>query len=77
MIKYALIMAVCSNFYSNCMPPVTHNQTFDTFGECIITAYEESLIVLKSVDIKEVDEKQLYTKFMCKPEREEKTEEKI
>ena len=72
MTKFVLILALCSNINNVCMSPVQDVQTYDTFGECILQAYDQSLQVLSTIDIKEVNDKELYTRFICK-EKEDDT----
>ena len=71
MTKFVLILALCSNINNVCMSPVQDVQTYDTFGECILQAYDQSLKILTTIDIKEVDGKELYTKFICKDKEDD------
>ena len=71
MTKFVLILALCSNVHSACMNPVQDGKTYDTFGECILQAYDQSLIILHTIDIKEVDGNQLYTNFICKEQEDD------
>lgn len=66
MTKFVLILALCSNINNVCMSPVQDVKVYDTFRDCILQAYDQSLKILTSIDIKEVDGKELYTKFICK-----------
>ena len=52
------------------MSPVTDDKQFINFRECVISGYEQSAIVLKALPIKEVNSKQLYVKFICRPQME-------
>ena len=52
------------------MNPVTDDRRFDSFRECVISGYKQSAIVLQSLPIEEINSKQLYTKFICRPEIE-------
>ena len=71
MTKFVLILALCSNVHNACMSPVQDVQTYDTFGECILQAYDQSLQVLSTIDIKEVNDKELYTRFICKDKEDD------
>jgi uncharacterized protein YjfI (DUF2170 family) len=71
MTKFVLILALCSNVHSACMSPVQDAKAYDTFRECILQAYDQSLKILTSIDIKEVDGKELYTKFICKDKEDD------
>ena len=52
------------------MSPVTDNKQFINFRECVISGYEQSAIVMRSLPIEEVNSKQLYVKFICRPQME-------
>ena len=73
MTKFVLILALCSNVHSACMNPVQDVKVYDTFRDCILQAYDQSLKILTSIDIKEVDGKELYTKFICKDKEDDTT----
>tara|TARA_B100000497_G_C7346910_1_gene227024 strand:- start:138 stop:299 length:162 start_codon:yes stop_codon:yes gene_type:complete len=47
------------------MPPVQNNIYYDSFRDCTIAGYEESLKILKAFSIQEFKEKKLYTSFAC------------
>jgi len=68
--KFILVIALCSQIYSSCMNPVTDDRRFDSFRECVISGYKQSAVVLQSLPIEEINSKQLYTKFICRPEME-------
>jgi len=73
MSKFVLILALCSNVHGACMNPVQDVKAYDTFRECILQAYDQSLQVLSTIDIKEVNDKELYTKFICKDKENDTT----
>jgi len=67
MIKFILIMFICSNIPGNsCKPIPTSIQYFDTYRECAIYGYEYSFNMLKDFNPKSVNEYQMYTAFNCK-----------
>ena len=47
------------------MPPVQNNIYYNSFRDCSIAGYEESLKILKAFSIKEFEDKKLYTSFAC------------
>ncbi len=63
--KFVLVLALCSQTYGSCMPPVQNNIYYDSFRDCTIAGYEESLKILKAFSIQEFKEKKLYTSFAC------------
>ena len=63
--KLALVLVMCSNLHSVCLPPVETGLTFSTWKECSIKGYEESLDLMKNSDPKNVNEAELFVKFYC------------
>ena len=66
--KFVLVLALCSQSYGSCMPPVQNNIYYNSFRDCTIAGYEESLKILKAFSIQEFKEKKLYTSFACSPQ---------
>jgi len=67
MIKFILIMFICSNIPGNsCKLISTPIQNFETYRECAIYGYEYSLNMLKNFNVDAVNEYQMYTAFNCK-----------
>ena len=67
MTKFILIMFICSNIPGNtCKLMPTPIQNFDTYSDCAIYGYEYSLNMLKSFNVKAVNEYKMYTVFNCK-----------
>jgi hypothetical protein len=50
------------------MPPVQNNIYYNSFRDCTMAGYEESLKILKAFSIQEFKEKKLYTSFACSPQ---------
>ena len=67
MVKFILIMFICSNISGNqCKLMPTPIQDFETYRECTIYGYEYSLNMLKDFNVKSVNEYKMYTAFNCK-----------
>ena len=67
MIKFILIMFICSNIPGNsCKLMTTPIQEFDTYRECAIYGYEYSFNLLKNFNSESVNEYKMYTAFNCK-----------
>ena len=47
------------------MPPVQNNIYYNSFRDCTIAGYQESLNILQAFSIKEFEDKKLYTSFAC------------
>jgi hypothetical protein len=67
MVKYILIMVICSGIPGNeCKPMPTPLYKFNEYHKCIIYGYDYSSELLKSLDSNFVDEHKAYTTFDCK-----------
>mgnify|MGYP001232344247 FL=1 len=70
MIKFILIMFICSNITGNqCKRMPTSIQYFDTYRECAIYGYEYSLNMLKEFNPESVNDYRMYTAFNCKEDQ--------
>jgi hypothetical protein len=67
MIKYILIMVICSGIPGNqCKPIPTPISEFDEYHKCIIYGYDHSSMMLKSFDPRTINEFEMFTAFDCK-----------
>jgi len=64
-VKFILVLTLCSQTYGSCMSPVQNSIYYNSFRDCTIAGYEESLKILKAFSIEEFKEKKLYTSFAC------------
>jgi len=63
--KFILTIYVCSLLDFTCADPVTYPIQFDTWGECITVAHQESQIIIKSLPLPMVEANRLATKYTC------------
>ena len=68
--KFLLVMALCSQLHNSCMTPVADDKQFIDFQSCLVEGYEQAAIVIKALPAEAVNSKQLYVKFMCRPQTE-------
>ena len=67
MIKYILIMVICSGIPGNqCKPIPTPISEFDVYHKCFIYGYDHSSLMLKSLDPRTINEFEMFTAFDCK-----------
>ena len=67
MVKYILVMIICSGIPGNqCKPIPTHIYEFDEYHKCIIYGYDHSSMMLKSLDPRTINEFEMFTAFDCK-----------
>ena len=73
MVKFVLMLQLCVS--GTCYPPLTSEKfIFDTYKECTITGYEESLMYVGNMDDEYVNNQRPLIRFWC---IEEKVKEKI
>ena len=63
--KFVLTLYVCSFLDFTCSPPVEYPKTFDNWHSCVITALEESEMLINAVPQDVVDRNRLATKYTC------------
>jgi len=67
MIKFILIMVVCSGIPGNeCKPMPTPFYEFETYSECILYGYDYSGEFLRAMGQDFVEEHKAFTAFDCK-----------
>ena len=68
--KYSLYMIICSLVASDCMPPFKLPDQHNTMYDCLHAGYVESKSKLEEIGRKDVNQHQMYIKFLCKTEEE-------
>ena len=70
----ALYMIMCSAMVnSQCLEPHKLN-TYDSFYECMVAGYTESLNKTKEIGKEQINESKIYIKFVCVSEEEKKVD---
>jgi hypothetical protein len=64
--KFALIIWVCSFVNEVCAPPINHNIFYNSWSECVDSAYDFSIKFLNTQNVDEINNMKLATKFVCK-----------
>ena len=73
MVKFGLMLQLCVS--GMCYPPLTSEEfIFDTYKECTITGYEESLMHVANMDDEYVNAQKPLIRFWC---LEQEVKEKI
>ena len=68
--KYSLYMIMCSLLAGECMEPFKVKETYNDMYSCLNAGYEESLIKSKEIGKDDVNQYQIYIKFICKGEED-------
>ena len=63
--KFTLVIFLCSLINNKCLPPAEGKQSYNSWKECTIAAYELSKELILSQDEKFVNNSKLSTKFTC------------
>ena len=67
MIKFTLILWVCSFLEgTNCMPPITFPEVYDSWLECSKAAHVHSIEMLESFNPDFVNENNVGMKYVCR-----------
>ena len=65
--KFLLIISVCSQLYGNCMPPMVHDNHFNSHYECATKGYEIAAGMMTDLGQDYVNNNQLVIGFKCRP----------
>ena len=63
--KFTLLMLICSYVAGECMPPHPMPTKYDNMYTCMEAGYTESLKKLQEIGPKEVNEYEIYLRFIC------------
>jgi hypothetical protein len=72
--KVILILYLCSMTTGACLPPYQYPTEFNDMYECLNTGYSEALKKSKEIGKKEVNENEIFIRFICKKETKVKVE---
>ncbi len=72
--KVILILYLCSMTTGSCLPPYQFPTEFNNMYECLNTGYSEALKKSKEIGKKEVNENEIFIRFVCKKYTAEKVE---
>ena len=65
MVKFILIMYLCSGVANDCRRIPTALTAFDSYRDCGIYGYQHTVNVLKAMPEEYVNEWKIYTRFKC------------
>ena len=63
--KLSLILILCSAIQTTCMPPMHTGLQYSSWNDCMVAGYEQSIEFLQSSEPDNVNENQIYVKFVC------------
>ncbi len=57
---------ICSPVIGSCYPDAIIMQDYNNLFDCTIQGYSESIVLLNEIGKELIEEKELFTKFICK-----------
>ena len=67
MLKFALIISICSFLDGSCLYPFKADKLFNTHYDCAVAGYQHSQTLLRSFGKDKVNESKVIISFKCKP----------
>tara|TARA_R100001443_G_scaffold99816_1_gene107016 strand:+ start:249 stop:473 length:225 start_codon:yes stop_codon:yes gene_type:complete len=63
--KFTLALIMCSYVAGECMPPFIYDTKFDNQYDCLMKGYEESIAKIEEIGKQNINEHEIYIKFVC------------
>ena len=73
--KFTLVLILCSYVSGTCLPPYTYPKEFNDQYDCFMEGYNQSMLKMEEIGRKEINEHEIYIRFICSPENESIEEE--
>ena len=67
MIKFIMMIKVCSATYGECMPEFQHKVVFDNWYSCAQAGLTETKDLMKEIGPEVVNRDKITVSFICKP----------
>ena len=67
MLKFVLLISVCSSLDGSCLYPFKADKLFNTHYDCAVAGYQHSQTLLRSFGKDRVNESKVIISFRCKP----------
>ena len=67
MLKFVLLISVCSSLDGSCLYPFKADKLFNTHYDCAVAGYQHSQTLLRSFGKDRVNESKVIISFKCKP----------
>ena len=73
--KFTLILILCSYVSGTCIPPYTYPEEFNDQYDCFMEVYNQSILKMEEIGRKEINEHEIYIRFICGPNEEKPEQE--
>ena len=70
MIKYIMMIKVCSALYGSCMPEFQHKVVFVSWYNCAQSGLVETKLLMTDIGPEVVNRDMITVSFVCKPSNE-------
>ena len=68
--KFLLTFIFCSGVAGKCLPPMEYPEKYIDLYSCLHAGYEKSIVQLESIGEVQVNQEQVFIKFLCSPMQE-------
>ena len=69
--KVTLFLIMCSYTTGECLTPYVYPQQFNDQYDCFIEGYNQSILKMEEIGKEEVNEYEIYIRFICSVDKEE------
>ena len=69
--KFTLILILCSFVAGECLVPYSYPKKFDDQYDCFMEGYNQSILKMEEIGRKEINEHEIYIRFICGLNEEE------
>ena len=70
--KVTLFLILCSYVAGECMAPHAYPKQFNDQYDCFIEGYNQSILKMKEIGREEINTHEIYIRFICGSDEEEK-----
>ena len=68
--KFSLVFLLCSYVAGECLAPYSYPQQFNDQYDCFMEGYNQSILKMEQIGREEINEHEIYIRFICSPENE-------
>ena len=68
--KFTLILILCSYTAGTCLAPYSYPKKFNDQYDCFMEGYDQSILKMEQIGREEINEHEIYIRFICSPENE-------
>ena len=69
--KVTLFLILCSYVAGECMAPYVYPKQFNDQYDCFIEGYNQSILKMEEIGRKEINEHEIYIRFICSVDKKE------